>query len=667
MAVSMTDMMNNTVREIGRYQSELSEIQTKMTKGVKILSAEDDPLAFARIQSLENQIKEIDGYETSANLAKMRINLGDRVIEGGLDAIQRFRELGIQAISDTQTDESRLAIAVEARGVVERMATLINTQDAAGEYLFGGDDVETVPFNVIRDPVTQKVVKVEYQGSHEENRVAKIGMDDGSANAVGSTRIPLSIDGTKIIAGSDNHYAGEKAYLPIPQYPTPEGFHDYDPKTAHLASGYNQYLAHTYAASNPYSQDYDLSSLAYDNATDLAYKYSHPNSPDYDVDNATYYDAALDTQVRNEIRDAVSNPISEYYDSTSGYYDETLETQYKASHPMSESYDPLSPDYSLAIDNKVKNEIRDIVSDPNAGSYDPANPFYDPLRENSLDVSNPDSPNFNPVAPGFDPAVRDKHVNDASNFYSLGYNPDSGYYDEEMEEEIYNAEVFKVSDDLSPHYDPTNALYSADVEAGVQAFRDFVVSNISNPFSSYYDPVSPDYDATTEDVYRVSHPLSSTYDKTSVDYNDTLDPTSESYVAVNNDYDPAQAFGTSRVGIAFENQNVGEADIFSTMILMSERLENGQDVTKSLDNIDDGIKTFSNTRSLIGNYLGTIDTQMTINENFALEMQESLSSLKDLDMAEAIMEFQAKMLALQMAQQAFAKIKELSQQFQNIF
>lgn len=667
MAVSMTDMMNNTVREIGKYQTELSDMQTKMTKGVKILSAEDDPLAFARMQSLENQIREIDSYETSANLANMRINLGDRSVEGSLDAMQRFRELGIQAISDTQTEESRLAIAIESRGIIDRMANLVNTQDAAGEYLFGGDDVESVPFNVIRDPVTQKVVKVEYQGSHETNRVAKIGMDDGSATALGSTRIPLSMDGSQIVSGGENHYADEKSYLPVPKYPTPEGFHDYDPKMAHLASGYNQYLAHTYAASNPYSQDYDLSSAAYDAPTDLAYKYSHPNSPDYDVNNATYYNAGLDTQIRGEIRDAVSNPMSEYYDTSSGYYDETLETQYKASHPMSEGYDPLSPNYSPAIDGKVTNEIRDIVSDPNAPSYDTSNLYYDIGREAALDVSNPDSPNYNPANPNFDAAVRDKHVIDASNFYSLGYNPDSAYYDKTMEEEIVNAEVFKVSDALSPHYDPTSTLYSADVETGVQAFRDFVVSNTSNPFSDFYDPLSADFDSNTEDKYRASHPLSASYDKTSADYDENLDPNSEFYIAVDNAYDPAQAFGTSREKIEFENMNAQEADVFTTMILMSERLENGQSVTKSLDNIDDGIRSLSNTRSSIGSYLGTIETQMTINENFSLEMKESLSDLKDLDMAEAIMEFQSKMLALQMAQQAFAKIKELSQQFQSIF
>jgi len=37
-----------------------------------------------------------------------------------------------------------------------------------------------------------------------------------------------------------------------------------------------------------------------------------------------------------------------------------------------------------------------------------------------------------------------------------------------------------------------------------------------------------------------------------------------------------------------------------------------------------------------------------------------LSDLKDLDMAEAIMEFQTKMMALQLGQQTFQQIKEMS-------
>ncbi|PLW68284.1 flagellar hook-associated protein FlgL [Pseudohalioglobus lutimaris] len=83
-------------------------------------------------------------------------------------------------------------------------------------------------------------------------------------------------------------------------------------------------------------------------------------------------------------------------------------------------------------------------------------------------------------------------------------------------------------------------------------------------------------------------------------------------------------------------------------------------MARGLDNIDQALGNVSRVRTDVGVRLNYVDTQVQLNDNFNLSLQETLSGIEDLDYAEAISRFNLELTALQAAQQAYVKMQGLS-------
>ncbi|MCX8048218.1 MAG: flagellar hook-associated protein FlgL [Methylohalobius sp.] len=83
-------------------------------------------------------------------------------------------------------------------------------------------------------------------------------------------------------------------------------------------------------------------------------------------------------------------------------------------------------------------------------------------------------------------------------------------------------------------------------------------------------------------------------------------------------------------------------------------------IPNSLLALDNALERLSTVRSDLGARLNAIETQRQVNAQFILDMQSTLSQGQDLDYAEAIGRFNLEQVALQAAQQAFAKVQGLS-------
>lgn len=79
-----------------------------------------------------------------------------------------------------------------------------------------------------------------------------------------------------------------------------------------------------------------------------------------------------------------------------------------------------------------------------------------------------------------------------------------------------------------------------------------------------------------------------------------------------------------------------------------------------LSQIDTALNRILDVRSQIGARLNVIDSQNEINQDFLLSIQQTKSQVEDLDMAEAISQFNLQIVSLQAAQQAFIRVQSLS-------
>ena len=85
-----------------------------------------------------------------------------------------------------------------------------------------------------------------------------------------------------------------------------------------------------------------------------------------------------------------------------------------------------------------------------------------------------------------------------------------------------------------------------------------------------------------------------------------------------------------------------------------------QNLEQGLVSIDRVLSQLSDTRSDVGNRLQQLETQQSVNADEALNLQENLSNIEDIDLTETISAFNAQLLYVQAAQSAFAKVQGLS-------
>jgi flagellar hook-associated protein 3 FlgL len=124
-------------------------------------------------------------------------------------------------------------------------------------------------------------------------------------------------------------------------------------------------------------------------------------------------------------------------------------------------------------------------------------------------------------------------------------------------------------------------------------------------------------------------------------------------------------------GDSFTVTSVPRQDIFTTIKDIESSFASASDTTASatrvhneasraLSNLDNALEKVLTVQSDVGTRLRRTEMQTETNEAFNYQLKETLSGLQDLDYAEAISRLNIQMLALQAAQQTFAKTQTMS-------
>jgi len=146
MRISTTSAHEQALYHMMNQQSQLSQTQQKLATGKRMLAPADDPAGAARAMDLSNAIARLEQFKRNTDTAQGRLELTESTIAGIIDALQRIRELTVQANNDSQDPTSRKAIAIEIKQRLDQLVQAANTQDANGEYLFSGHQTSTLPF-----------------------------------------------------------------------------------------------------------------------------------------------------------------------------------------------------------------------------------------------------------------------------------------------------------------------------------------------------------------------------------------------------------------------------------------------------------------------------------------------------------------------------------------
>lgn len=149
MRISTPQINFNGIEGFRKHTEDLYNIQEKLSSAKRVNTPGDDPVAAARIYTLDKSIKQLDQWNVNGAYAQTKLEVEDTALTNFTDVMQRIRELTIYGMNDTQNTNGRQAIAAEMRGLLENLKSLANTQDSNGEYIFSGDKSTTPAYQAV--------------------------------------------------------------------------------------------------------------------------------------------------------------------------------------------------------------------------------------------------------------------------------------------------------------------------------------------------------------------------------------------------------------------------------------------------------------------------------------------------------------------------------------
>lgn len=145
--LGFSNAYDNVVRNLSARQSKLATLQENLTSGKRVLKASDDPTAAAQAERSLMRLSRIAADQRALEAQKNTISVAESTLGDITDALQRFRELSVNAGSATLTSSERKTIAVELTGLREQILSYANRKDNNGMPLFAALGSAQNPFS----------------------------------------------------------------------------------------------------------------------------------------------------------------------------------------------------------------------------------------------------------------------------------------------------------------------------------------------------------------------------------------------------------------------------------------------------------------------------------------------------------------------------------------
>lgn len=159
MRVTQSMISNSTLRNITNSYSKMAQLNEQMTTGKKFSKPSDDPVAAMRAMGYRTDLNRVEQFQQNiAEVQNWTDSTDDALNQVGL-AMQKIRELTVQASNGTLEGDQRSYIAAEVAQLKEQIASIADTQ-IGGKYIFGGTKTNIPPSKDFSQAVGQIEVEV---------------------------------------------------------------------------------------------------------------------------------------------------------------------------------------------------------------------------------------------------------------------------------------------------------------------------------------------------------------------------------------------------------------------------------------------------------------------------------------------------------------------------
>ena len=147
MRISSIEVFNIANVSIANASAAASVTNQQLSSGQRVLNPSDDPVASTQILSLETELASIEQFENNIDIATNNLTIEETILDSVNDLIVRIQELAVQAGNTATLSVSEYqTIASEVDSRTDELQNLLNTQNANGDFIFGGFRSSSAPF-----------------------------------------------------------------------------------------------------------------------------------------------------------------------------------------------------------------------------------------------------------------------------------------------------------------------------------------------------------------------------------------------------------------------------------------------------------------------------------------------------------------------------------------
>ncbi|MBI2802764.1 MAG: flagellar hook-associated protein FlgL [Gammaproteobacteria bacterium] len=146
MRITTNQVFSQSLTGMLSLQEAIQRYQTQLSSGKRLLTAADDPVAAAQSVNLSAHLEALKQYDRNSNVVTLRLSEQDTAVGNTQNALQRVRELILQAKNGALSTSDRRAIAAEVGQRMNEVLNLANQKNSSDEYVFAGTAVAAQPF-----------------------------------------------------------------------------------------------------------------------------------------------------------------------------------------------------------------------------------------------------------------------------------------------------------------------------------------------------------------------------------------------------------------------------------------------------------------------------------------------------------------------------------------
>ena len=139
------------LKNLSRSYSNLDKYSDQLSTGKKVNRPSDDPVVAMKGMNYRSQLTEVEQFQRNLGEVYNWMDNSDSALDKATQALQRLRELAVQASNGTYEENQRESIAKEVDQLKEHLIDIANTK-VNNKYIFNGTDTKNAPVSV--DSVT---------------------------------------------------------------------------------------------------------------------------------------------------------------------------------------------------------------------------------------------------------------------------------------------------------------------------------------------------------------------------------------------------------------------------------------------------------------------------------------------------------------------------------